>query len=79
MTNRQKKPCQDVISRLVDDLRAKKVLCRVKDYPGVKLEQLNDHVKKLSPLEKTFLARNQRSSSTKAASSPIERSTMAMR
>ncbi|KAE9019690.1 hypothetical protein PR003_g13264 [Phytophthora rubi] len=44
------KPHEDVLTRLVRDLKTKKTLCRVKDYPGVELEQLNLHVKKLGPL-----------------------------
>ncbi|KAE9044575.1 hypothetical protein PR003_g1943 [Phytophthora rubi] len=41
---------EDVLTRLVRDLETKKTLCNVKDYPGVKLKQLNNHVKKLGPL-----------------------------
>lgn len=39
-----------MLARLVRDLESKKTLCRVKDYPGVSLEQLNQHVKKIGPL-----------------------------
>ncbi|KAK1946510.1 hypothetical protein P3T76_002063 [Phytophthora citrophthora] len=50
MTDRQKKPHQDVLTRLVRDLETKKELCCVKDYPGVELKQLNHHMLKLGPL-----------------------------
>ncbi|EEY60091.1 uncharacterized protein PITG_12395 [Phytophthora infestans T30-4] len=46
----KQKPHEDVLTRLVRDLETKTTLCYVKDYPGVELEQLNDHAKKLGPL-----------------------------
>ncbi|KAL7692015.1 putative restriction endonuclease type II, Zinc finger C2H2-type [Plasmopara halstedii] len=48
--NGKKKDHEDVLARLVRDLESKKTLCRVKDYAGVSLEQLNQHVKKIGPL-----------------------------
>ncbi|KAL4111414.1 hypothetical protein PRIC1_003094 [Phytophthora ramorum] len=48
--NCKKKDHEDVLARLVRDLESKKTLCRVKDYAGVSLEQLNQHVKKFGPL-----------------------------
>ncbi|KAL7690549.1 putative restriction endonuclease type II [Plasmopara halstedii] len=48
--NGKKKDHKDVLARLVRDLKSKKTLCRVKDYAGVSLEQLNQHVKKIGPL-----------------------------
>ncbi|ETI32881.1 hypothetical protein F443_20383 [Phytophthora nicotianae P1569] len=48
--NGKKKDHEDVLARLVRDLKSKKTLCRVKDYAGVSLEQLNQHVKKIGPL-----------------------------
>ncbi|KAH7471092.1 uncharacterized protein KRP23_10376 [Phytophthora ramorum] len=48
--NGKKKDHEDVLARLVRDLESKKTLCRVKDYAGVSLEQLNQHVKKFGPL-----------------------------
>ncbi|KAE8893766.1 hypothetical protein PF003_g22296 [Phytophthora fragariae] len=46
----KKKDHEDMLARLVRDLESKKTLCRVKDYAGVSLEQLNQHVQKLGPL-----------------------------
>ncbi|ETO58879.1 hypothetical protein F444_22744 [Phytophthora nicotianae P1976] len=46
----KKKDHEDVLARLVRDLESKNTLCRVKDYAGVSLEQLNQHVKKIGPL-----------------------------
>ncbi|EEY58528.1 uncharacterized protein PITG_20575 [Phytophthora infestans T30-4] len=46
----KQKPHEDVLTRLVRDLETKTTLCYVKDYPGVELEQLNNHAKKLHPL-----------------------------
>lgn len=46
----KKKDHGDVLARLVRDLESKKTLCRVKDYAGVSLEQLNQHVKEIGPL-----------------------------
>ncbi|EEY60085.1 uncharacterized protein PITG_12378 [Phytophthora infestans T30-4] len=46
----KQKPHEDVLTRLVCDLETKTTLCYVKDYPGVELEQLNNHAKKLGPL-----------------------------
>ncbi|EEY60099.1 uncharacterized protein PITG_12409 [Phytophthora infestans T30-4] len=46
----KQKPHKDVLTRLVRDLETKTTLCYVKDYPGVELEQLNNHAKKLGPL-----------------------------
>lgn len=37
---------KDVFTQLIHDLRTKKTLCHVKDYPLVKLKQLNSYVKK---------------------------------
>ncbi|GMF23498.1 unnamed protein product [Phytophthora lilii] len=48
--NGKKKDHEGVLARLVRDLESKKTLCRVKDYAGVSLEQLNQHVKKIGPL-----------------------------
>ncbi|KAJ8574995.1 hypothetical protein ON010_g4217 [Phytophthora cinnamomi] len=48
--NGKKNDHEDVLARLVRDLESKKTLCRVKDYAGVTLEQLNQHVKKHGPL-----------------------------
>ncbi|KAG1693800.1 hypothetical protein DVH05_022904 [Phytophthora capsici] len=48
--NGKKKDHEDVLERLVRDLQSKKTLCRVKDYAGVSLKQLNQHVKKVGPL-----------------------------
>lgn len=45
-----KKDHRDVLGRLVCDLESKRTLCRVKDYPGVTLKQLNQHLKKHGPL-----------------------------
>ncbi|GMF21111.1 unnamed protein product [Phytophthora lilii] len=46
----KQKPHEDVLTRLVRDLETKKTLLHVKDYPGVELEQLHQHVKKVGPL-----------------------------
>ncbi|KAE8893625.1 hypothetical protein PF003_g22272 [Phytophthora fragariae] len=46
----KKKGHEDVLARLVRDLVSKKTLCRVNDYAGVSLEQLNQHVQKHGPL-----------------------------
>ncbi|KAE9354132.1 hypothetical protein PR003_g3518 [Phytophthora rubi] len=46
----KKKGHKDMLARLVRDLESKKTLCRVKDYAGASLEQLNQHVQKLGPL-----------------------------
>ncbi|DBA03255.1 TPA: hypothetical protein N0F65_011614 [Lagenidium giganteum] len=50
MTAPQKKSHQDGLARLVHDLKSTKTLCRVKDYPGVSVEQLNEYVKEHGPL-----------------------------
>lgn len=66
VANTKKKDHEDVLARLVRDLESKKTLCRVKDYPGVSLEQLNQHVKKIGLWSIQHLASSLASSSTKA-------------
>ncbi|EGZ29174.1 hypothetical protein PHYSODRAFT_322716 [Phytophthora sojae] len=41
---------EDAFARLVRDLESKKTLCHVKDYLGVSLEQMNEHVKHHGPI-----------------------------
>ncbi|KAK1943856.1 hypothetical protein P3T76_005252 [Phytophthora citrophthora] len=51
MMDTQKKPDVDVLERLLHDLETKPTLCRVVHYPGVELDELNHHVKKIYPFK----------------------------
>ncbi|DBA03387.1 TPA: hypothetical protein N0F65_004664, partial [Lagenidium giganteum] len=44
----------DAFAWLVQDLKQKKHLCRVKDYPGVPLEELNRYVTQHGPIVNLF-------------------------
>lgn len=48
--SRKKKDQQDGLAQLVHALKSKTTLCRVKDYPCAKLEQLNQHLVDHGPL-----------------------------
>ncbi|KAL7689671.1 putative restriction endonuclease type II, Zinc finger C2H2-type [Plasmopara halstedii] len=42
----QKKEHQKSLAQLVYDLKTKKILCRVRDYPAITLDELNQYVEK---------------------------------
>ncbi|CEG44242.1 Zinc finger, C2H2 [Plasmopara halstedii] len=46
----QKKEHQKSLAQLVYDLKTKKILCRVRDYPAITLDELNQYVEKQGPL-----------------------------
>ncbi|DAZ99689.1 TPA: hypothetical protein N0F65_000867 [Lagenidium giganteum] len=50
LANGKKKDDHDVLARLVHDLKSKETLCRVKDYPRVTLQLLNEYLTEQGPL-----------------------------